>query len=259
MALDPALMDKFERDWNEALEVYEARTTAARLGDTSVDPFRRTTLDPKVAAGMQSELFGPLSAKWGLLTEGAGRRSAASPQSTMEWSTPMNVGGGEVLRFNRATGEKEILNPFRTSTSQSAADKEALGIRQKKLASDISSIDRQMTEQRRLLAGLDKVDKKDRPEKERLIRRELLSLSRRRDSLFAPPEPAPVPVTNAPSIMPDQLAVHPSNIPPGGSPGTGSFMGDPMNPVIQDPPPAPLPVGPSVQRGIRVLNIRPTK
>lgn len=244
MALDPALMDKFERDWNEALEVYEARTTAARLGDTSVDPFRRTTLDPKVAAGMQSELFGPLSAKWGLLTEGAGRRSAAAPQSTMEWSSPIPVGGGEVLRFNRIDGRKEVLNPARPGDptparrpEMSASDSAALASLGRAFG-DVSMI------------ASDPAASSVMKKRSALQRDAIAEQMAQIEAKYKPAEVSALPD----AAFEAKFAQTPSEM-MRPIPQASMFMGDPMNPRIQDPPPAPLPVGPSAKRGLRVLEI----
>lgn len=126
MALDSELLDKFERDWNDALAHYEARTTAARLGDTSVAPYNRTTLDPKVAAGMQSELFGPLQAKWGLLTEGRGRApAAAAPPSERLFQTRDGV-----FSVNPMTMEsRKVIDVPRAATGTTAAPKVSVGDR----------------------------------------------------------------------------------------------------------------------------------
>ena len=78
MALDADLLDKFERDWGEALENYEARSTAARLANTDVPPWARTFVPPEQERGMQREIFAPLQAKWSMLQEGAGRRTTAA-------------------------------------------------------------------------------------------------------------------------------------------------------------------------------------
>ena len=110
MALDTDLLDKFERDWGEALENYEARTRAARMGNVVYDPASRIfeAQEPprEVTSGIQGEIFGPLQAKWGLLAEGS--RGAARPGSVdiqNPWSSPMPVGGGGIVQVNKQTGE----------------------------------------------------------------------------------------------------------------------------------------------------------
>lgn len=113
MALDAELLDRFERDWNDAMANYEARTTASRMGNVQYDPASRTfapqEVDPKVSMGIQNELFGPLQAKWGMLSETGGRRSSVpsmQPQEPRYFQTRAGV-----FSVDPMTGESENIIP----------------------------------------------------------------------------------------------------------------------------------------------------
>lgn len=287
MALDSELLDKFERDWNDALAHYEARTTASRMGNIQYDPSSRTFApqeqDPKVAMGIQNELFGPLQSKWDILREGAarGRSATATPQFGSEWNTPMNLGGGQVARFNKLTGEKQMLNE--ATAGVSLADKEAAAIRKAQLASEIRVIDSEMMTYQKLLPKAQEADEKN------AIMNRLSSLSRRKAALFAPPAAAAAPAALDESMFatrPDQMMrqrPRPTGF-IGTLGGTNAFMSEPF---VEEAAPAPVPVleegaameqgvpfqmfgrggqvtngidfsggGPSVDRSVRLLRVR---
>lgn len=244
MALDSELLDKFERDWNDALEHYEARTTAARLGDTSVAPYNRTSLDPKVSAGMQSELFGPLQAKWGLLTEGRGRAAAPTPAQTAPRYFQTRAG---VFSVDPLTQQPtKVIDVPQRPEGPTLAEREAMATRQKQLASELRTIDSEIIANQNLLLKT----KKD--EDKMPIMNRLSSLSRRKAALGTAPV-APVVATAEPA--PSPWEVDPMTIPAGNPDNPSMFIGDPMNPVVSDQQMAPLPVGPSAKRGLRVLEI----
>lgn len=244
MALDSELLDKFERDWNDALAHYEARTTAARLGDTSVSPYNRTTLDPKVAAGMQSELFGPLQAKWGLLTEGRGRApAAAAPPSERLFQTRDGV-----FSVNPMTMEsRKVIDVPRAATGTAAAPKVSVGDR-----ALLNAYGRSLAEASTISS--DPAVSPAMRRREEARRDAIAAQMATIESKYAVPQAVPIdPAFEA------KFAQRPSEMMRPLPPEPDMFMGDPMNPVIQDPPMAPLPAGPSVNRGLRILSIRPTQ
>ena len=237
MALDSELLDKFERDWNDALEHYEARTTAARLGDTSVAPYNRTTLDPKIAAGMQSELFGPLQAKWGILQEGA-RRQAAAPAPAKPEILNTRIGVFERDPFSGEYIKKVDVPPARGIQSTPESRRE--------MAIFNASLNRLQNARKAMMSAATRREQEN-------AQREIEAAQADYDALQSPAQ------AKAPAPAPQQWEVDPETI-PSGNPGNPSmFIGDPMNPVVSDPQMSPLPAGPSVQRGLKILRIRPTE
>lgn len=331
MALDSELLDKFERDWNDALAHYEARTTAARLGDTSVAPYNRTTLDPAISSGMQSELFGPLQAKWGLLTGGRGRASSAiAPQSERLFQTrdgvfavnpatmksrkvidvPRAAGGAASGASKISVGDRALLNAFAKSLAESstlASDPNASPAMRKReegrrdaIAAQMAAIEAKYASTANSPASGAAFEAKFAQRPSEMMRQRPTPRMFMGDPMAfqGPQVPADwvspgllyeddaeqvasrdivegVPfqmrgrggaVTQgidfsgrAPVDSSFEETLSAPSGPPPMPEGAQMFMGDPMNPVIQDPPMAQLPTGPSVSRGLRILKIRPTE
>lgn len=251
MALDTELLDRFERDWNDALAHYEARTTASRLGNVQYDPssmtFAPQEQDPKVAAGIQNELFGPLQAKWGLLSEaGRGRSSSGggvSPQPSQRFFQTRDG----VFALDPLTMESEkVIDVPRTQT-QTSTRGPAVSVGDRAV---LGSLGRMFGE-----ASVLADDPNASPAMRQREQARRDAIAAQMSAIESKYRPA---MTNAPAIAPQQWQVPPESIPFGNPGNPDIFMGDPMSPAIQDPPPAPLPGGPSVQRSLRILNIRPT-
>lgn len=243
MALDSELLDKFERDWNDALAHYEARTTASRMGNIQYNPSSRTfspqEQDPKVAMGIQNELFGPLQSKWGLLSEGGGSRSrssgSGSPQSQRFFQTRDGVFAVDPLTME----SEKIVDVPRTQTGVTSTPES-----RREMAVFQSAL-RRIEGARRAQMSAETKSERAAAEAEILAAQSafdaLQSTTAAAPGFQVDPESIPYgnPVTTAPP-PPDTMQ---------------SFMGDPMGAMPQDPPPAPLPAGPSGKRAIRVLEI----
>lgn len=109
----PFLQDWFERDWANAMAQYEARKADPRSSPWTGAP------GPDSDAALRAELIDPLYNEYAaILGPRTGTRGG--------WTSPMNVGGGEVLQFDPVTGARRVLNaprpdtatPTRTGTSQ---------------------------------------------------------------------------------------------------------------------------------------------
>lgn len=275
MPVDPKLLANYERDWNEALEQYDASLRAARMANVNYDPASRifeASQPPGSGERLQREIFGPLQMKYGALT--GSRAAATAPTRPVTFNTPVGI-----FERDRFSGEykKMVDVPQRTGVAALTPEQKAAAAAGKtKLASDLRNADAELRELRALL------NKEDDADKQNIILGRMAKASRKRNELFAAQAPAPAPALAAPAWQ-----VNPMDIPYGAPKNPQGFIGQPgyenvfepkpsvwdsgidrfSDRRIYDEPPARLPdqvfegqpaaqVGPSVQRGIRVLSIR---
>ena len=239
MALDADLLDKFERDWGEALENYEARSTAARLANTDVPPWARTFVPPAQDRGIQREIFAPIQAKWSMLQEGAGRGSSASPFAEPKPITENTRAG--VFERDFDTGEwRQVVNVPSTNVPR-------MGDRERII---FSSAARRLENARKFAAEARGSQRVAAEAELRAAESDFEALNRSMPS--APEQQVDESMF---AQRPDQM-MRPN-------PRGFSFMGDPFDAPAGTFPPeerpsltpqaAPIAVGPSVSRGIKIL------
>lgn len=106
-------LDRYLTAANQATAEAEARLAAPRaFGDTQAD--------------VQREVLGPMESLRDLTISpfvggGRGRATGGGSRSTSsQWSGPINTGGGRIVRYNRETGEQQVLSEGSGATGASA-------------------------------------------------------------------------------------------------------------------------------------------
>lgn len=249
MAVDSTVLANYERDWNEALEQYDASLRAERMANVNYDPASRTfaASQPEGSAErLQREIFSPIQAKYGpLLGRGAGQ--AIAPQKPPRF---FQTSAG-VFSVDPMTGrsQKIIDVPRRTSGTTASAPKMS-----PQDAATYDILKRQFAQMNADLITTAKPPPSLIRDRDAMAR----AMTELESKYATQPE---TPVESAAPAQ--QWQVDPMSIPFGDPGNPDIFMGNPANPVIQDEPPAPLRSdpfaasgGPSVQRGLRILSIK---
>ncbi len=180
------LLAKYERDWGEAMEQYEASLTAERMANVNYDPSSRTFAASQPAGSperLRAAFLDPVAAKWGPLLGRSG--AATKPTTPRLFQTSAGVFSVDPMT---GANRKIIDVPPRSGArgAQDPADKEAAAVRSKRLTSDLSLLASEMAEQRKALAAASKItDKNKRYNAELRANSNLMELNRRRDALFA--------------------------------------------------------------------------